>query len=49
MTYDAAVEESIFKPLGMTRTSVTRPGNDSVGIIAIEDKVWAWDWGVENP
>jgi CubicO group peptidase (beta-lactamase class C family) len=47
-SYDAVVTETLIKPLGLTRTSVFKPQNDSVGVISYNANDWEWDLGIEN-
>lgn len=48
-TYDAVLEDQIFGPLGLTRTSVRKPEDNSVGIIPVGPDFWSYDLGAENP
>ncbi len=48
-SYDAFITETLITPLGLTRTSVLKPQNDSLGVIAYNANDWEWDLGVENP
>ncbi len=48
--YEVAVEKGILKPLDMAHTSVTKPSNDSQGIIPLGYKLpWGLDYGNESP
>lgn len=46
--YDEAVQEYIFKPLGMKRARVQKP-SDCEGVIPATVNDWAYDVGVYGP
>ena len=49
-SYEAAVDRSILRPLGLTHSSVPKPSNDTQGIIPMGGKVlFEEDFGNEGP
>ena len=47
-TYDAAVTDAIFTPLDMSRTSVVKSADSSIGIIPVGDSGWSDDLGPDT-
>ncbi len=47
--YDAALEESVLKLLGLTSTSVQAPSGPSGNNVILDPDFWRWDLGAENP
>lgn len=47
-TYAAYLQDHVFKPAGMTRSSVGAPPNSSVGFIPYETNWWGTSLGYEN-
>lgn len=43
------LQSAILNPLNMSRTSVSKPSNDSWGIIPDGDNGWAMELGDEGP
>jgi CubicO group peptidase (beta-lactamase class C family) len=48
-SYDDVIADDIVRPLNLTRTSVRKPQDDSLGIIPVEANDWEWDLGAKNP
>jgi CubicO group peptidase (beta-lactamase class C family) len=48
-TYEAALEESVLKPLNLTRTSVRVPADSDGNSVILDAARWRWDLDVENP
>ncbi len=48
-SYDDAIADDIIRPLNLTRTSVRKPQDDSLGIIPVDANDWEWDLGTKNP
>lgn len=44
-SYDQAVQTSIFKPLGLSRSSTARPKEKGVGVVPRGDSAWFSDIG----
>ncbi|KAL5121524.1 hypothetical protein ACEQ8H_000596 [Pleosporales sp. CAS-2024a] len=47
-TYEAAIEDAIFKPLNMTKTTLFLPP-DSAGVIPLYPQFWDFDLGIQKP
>ena len=48
-SYQDYLRQSIFEPLGLTRSSVLKPANASWGFIPEGDSWWDVSLGFENP
>ena len=48
LSYEEYISEAIFKPLGMSKSTLSTPP-DSAGIIPLEPQYWDIDEGVQNP
>ncbi|KAF2744328.1 beta-lactamase/transpeptidase-like protein [Sporormia fimetaria CBS 119925] len=48
MSYEKFMEESIFKPLEMTKTTF-RPSSDTDGVIPAVPNFWGIEGGIQNP
>lgn len=48
MDFPDALEEDVFKPLGLNRTSTEKP-EDALGIIPPKGSLWSYDLGEEGP
>src|SRR5205814_5189358 len=48
LTYSQYIEESIFKPLNMTSSSLEKP-EDSVAVLPKGDNYWDIEEGVQRP
>ena len=48
-TYAEYMQEAVFKPLGLTHTTVAVPSNSSVGFIPAGSSWWSTDIGFDNP
>ncbi|KAF2105592.1 beta-lactamase family protein [Lophiotrema nucula] len=48
LSYEDYIGEAIFKPLGMSKSTLSRPP-DSAGVIPLEPQYWDVDEGVQNP
>lgn len=48
LPYEVALQNSIFKPLNLTRTSVKRPTKSSWGVIPVGDSEWDNDLGGQS-
>lgn len=46
-SYELAVQETIFKPLGLKRSSVTKPRDTASGVIPVGNSSWDFDFGGE--
>jgi hypothetical protein len=46
--YESYIEEAIFKPLDMTKSTLSQPP-DSAGVIPLEPHYWDVDEGIQNP
>ncbi|KAH7411775.1 beta-lactamase/transpeptidase-like protein [Phaeosphaeria sp. MPI-PUGE-AT-0046c] len=47
-TYEEYIHEAIFKPLDMSKSTITTPP-DNAGVIPLEPHYWGVDEGVQNP
>jgi CubicO group peptidase (beta-lactamase class C family) len=48
MTYEEYIEDAIFKPLGMSKSTLSLPP-DSAGVIPLNPHFWDVDEGIQNP
>jgi hypothetical protein len=42
------MEESVFKALGLNRTSIRKPAADNLGVIPQGESMWFYDIGDES-
>jgi CubicO group peptidase (beta-lactamase class C family) len=47
-TYESYINDAIFKPLNMTKSSLSQPP-DSAGVIPLEPQYWDVDVGIQSP
>ncbi|KAJ4287668.1 hypothetical protein N0V90_012371 [Kalmusia sp. IMI 367209] len=47
-TYESYIDDAIFKPLGMTRSTFSKPP-DNAGVIPLWPQYWDVDEGIQNP
>lgn len=47
-TYESYIDDAIFKPLGMSKSTFSKP-DDSAGVIPLWPHYWDVDEGVQNP
>ncbi|KAF2797455.1 beta-lactamase/transpeptidase-like protein [Melanomma pulvis-pyrius CBS 109.77] len=47
-TYESYINDAIFKPLNMTKSTLSTPP-DSAGVIPLEPHYWGIDAGIQNP
>lgn len=47
-TYESYIKDAIFKPLNMTKSSLSKP-LDSAGVIPFEPHYWDIDTGIQSP
>ncbi|PVH98034.1 beta-lactamase family protein [Periconia macrospinosa] len=47
-TYEAYIDDAIFKPLGMSKSTLSKP-QDSAGVIPIGENFWDVDLGIQKP
>jgi hypothetical protein len=47
-TYESYIEDAIFKPLGMSKSTLSKP-SDIAGVIPLQPHYWDIDEGIQNP
>jgi len=47
--FEDSMRKAVLDPLGMHRTSVSKPSTNSWGVIPKGDSGWAYDVGDEGP
>jgi CubicO group peptidase (beta-lactamase class C family) len=47
-SYETVVQNTIFKPLGLSHSSVSKPQHASVGVIPVGNSDWDFDLGGES-
>lgn len=47
--YEVVIQKAIFEPLGLYHSSVSKPRDDSVGVIPIGESGWDFNLGGSGP